>query len=388
MVNSYINNITKEEQFICSVIPYNYKNDSFELYKQLDEESLYKFAKRNLIESIVGYRLIERYGEDNLDSRWSCSYNETKNRITAYLDELDRVAKLFQDENIPLVALKNSGIAKAIYPYPGLVPMGDVDTLVRRSDFINAHKILLMNGYKIETPNKFHKADVNIGYRHGSSEYTTTLSNGEQLWFELQWRPVEGRFLRPDQEPNVDDLMDRSISIKDSALRILSPEDNLLQVCLHAAKHSYVRAPGFRLHLDVDRIVSGTNIDWNIFLKNVYKHKVKVPVYFALILPKVLFDTNIPDYVINKIQPNFLKKFVISRWLKKIGLFNPHEKKFGKISYLLWNAMLYDSIYGLIKSIFPNRSWMKNHYNVKNSLLLPYLYIKRVWELIFYRMKT
>ena len=388
MVNSYINNITKEEQFICSVIPYNSKNDSFDLYKQVDEESLYKFAKRNLIESIVGYRLIERYGEEKLDSRWIRSYKETKNRITAYLDELDRVAKLFQDENIPLVALKNSGIAKAIYPYPGLVPMGDVDTLVRRSDFINAHKILLMNGYKIETPNKFHKADVNIGYRHGSSEYTTILSNGEQLWFELQWRPVEGRFLRPDQEPNVDDLMDRSISVIDSALRILSPEDNLLQVCLHTAKHSYVRAPGFRLHLDVDRIVSGTNIDWNILLENVYKHKVKVPVYFSLILPKVLFDTNIPDYVINKIQPNFLKKFIISKWLKKIGLFNPHEKKFGKITYLLWNAMLYDSIFGLVKSVFPKSNWMKNHYGVEKSLLLPYLYIKRVWELIFYRMKT
>ena len=376
------------ENFICSVIPTGFRSDSFDLYKQIDDKLLFDIAKKNLVESIVGYRLFEKFGEEKLDSRWIRSYKETKNRISAYLDELDRVAKLLQKENIPLVALKNSGIAKAIYPYPGLVPMGDVDTLVRRSDFINAHKILLMNGYKIETPNKFHKADVNIGYRQGSSEYTTTLSNGEELWFELQWRPVEGRFLRPDQEPNVDDLMDRSISINDSALRILSPEDNLLQVCLHTAKHSYVRAPGFRLHLDVDRIVNGTDIDWNIFLENVCQHKVKVPVYFSLLLPKVLFDTNIPVTVLNDIKPNFLKKYIISRWLKKIGLFNPHEKKFGKINYLLWNAMLYDSIFGLIKSVFPTSSWMKDHYGIKNSLFLPYLYMKRVWGLIFYRMKT
>ena len=384
----YFNSLSLVEPFICSAIAFKPKEDTFELYEQLDDERVYVFAKNNLVDSIIGYRLIEKYGKDNIPIHWINSYNITNERITSYLKELDRIGEILSKREIRLVALKNSGIAKAIYPYPGLVPMGDVDTLVRRSDFINAHKILLMNGYKIETPNKFHKADVNIGYRQGSSEYTTTLSNGEELWFELQWRPVEGRFLRPDQEPNVDDLMDRSISIKDSALRILSSEDNLLQVCLHTSKHSYVRAPGFRLHLDVDRIVCGTNIDWNIFLKNVYKHKVKVPVYFALILPKVLFDTNIPDHVINKIQPNFLKKFIISRWLKKIGLFNPHEKKFGKISYLVWNAMLYDSIFGLIKSVFPTSSWMKDHYGIKNSLFLPYLYIKRVWGLVFYRMKT
>ena len=47
--------------------------------------------------------------------------------------------------------------------------------------------------------------------------------------------------------------------------QILSPEDNLLQVALHTAKHSYVRAPGFRLHSDVDRIVCFQEINWNIF---------------------------------------------------------------------------------------------------------------------------
>ena len=51
-----------------------------------------------------------------------------------------------------------------------------------------------------------------------------------------------------------DDLIDRSQQIEGTSLRILSPEDNLLQVCLHTAKHSYVRSPGFRLHLDVDQL--------------------------------------------------------------------------------------------------------------------------------------
>ena len=56
----------------------------------------------------------------------------------------------------------------------------------------------------------------------------------------------------------------------------------MLQVALHTAKHSYVRAPGFRLHVDVDRIVSTQNIDWKIFENMVCKLRVKTAVYISL----------------------------------------------------------------------------------------------------------
>ena len=57
--------------------------------------------------------------------------------------------------------------------------------------------------------------------------------------------------------------MTDSLEVNGSNVRILAPEDNLLQVALHTAKHSYVRAPGFRLHSDVDRVVRFQSIDWN-----------------------------------------------------------------------------------------------------------------------------
>ena len=87
------------------------------------------------------------------------------------------------------------------------------------------------------------------------------------MWVELQWRPVAGRWIREDQEPNADDLINRSLPITGTNVRLLAPEDNLLQVCLHTAKHSYMRAIGFRLHTDVDRIVNYQNINWNIFYR-------------------------------------------------------------------------------------------------------------------------
>lgn len=387
-LNRFFESSSIVERFICSAISYTSKEVAIGLYEQLDDKTAYIFAKNNLVDPIVGRYLIDKYGEKNIPKRWVVSYRKTAKRISAYLSELDRVAKLFDEENIPLIALKNSGIARVIYPYYGLVPMGDVDTLVRRSDFINAHKILVQNGYKIAAPNQYNLADVDVGYRKGSSEYTTTLSNGQQLWFELQWRPVEGKFLRPDQEPNTDDLIDRSISVDGTDLRILSPEDNLLQVCLHTAKHSYVRAPGFRLHLDVDRIVNGQVIDWNLFLEYVLRHKVKIPVYFSLVIPQVLFNTPIPLDILEKIKPAPLKKHVLSSWIKKAGLFNPHEKKFGKVEYILWNAFLYDTIGGLLRAIFPDVAWLRDKYNLTKIYHLPIAYIRHFRDLALNKMGT
>ena len=388
IINNYISQFSQVEQLLCSAIASTPKDNTFELYEQIDDHIIFEAAKKNLVDSIIGYRLIEKYGKDNIPLHWVNSYKSTNEKIASYLEELDRIADIFSKDGIPLIALKNSGIAKAIYPYPGLVPMGDVDTLVRRSDFIHAHEILIKNGYEIASPNKYHIADEKIGYRTGGSEYKTILPNGQQLWFELQWRPVEGRFLRPDQEPDGDRLVDRSISTDGSKLRILSPEDNLLQVCLHTAKHSYVRAPGFRLNLDVDRIVNGQKIDWSLFLKNVIFHKVKVPVYFSLLIPKVLFNTPISEAVLKEIMPAPLRRHILSRWIQRIGLFNPHEKKFGKMGFIFWNAMLYDSVGGLKRAVFPDAKWMQDKYNLKKRYQLPYFYIKRVRDLVVNRMPT
>ena len=214
------------------------------------------------------------------------------------------------------------------------------------------------------------------------------LSNGEKLWLELQWRPVAGRWIRPDQEPSAEELMSRSVPISGTAVRILSPEDNLLQVALHTAKHTYIRAPGFRLHLDVDRIVKHQKINWNIFIRNVLRLQVKTPVYFSLIIPSKILGTPIPENVLKELEPPKWKVRSISHWLTSAGLFNPDERKFSRTGYLIFNALLYDNWSGLLKGIFPERSWMVERYEIEvQEHILPF-YIRRLVDLTFKRLKT
>ena len=104
--------------------------------------------------------------------------------------------------------------------------------------------------------------------------------------------------------------------IPGSAARLLAPEDNLLQIALHTAKHSYVRAPGFRLHTDVDRVVRRQPLNWDLFLTRVIALEVKTPVFFSLAIPRSLFGTPIPDEVLAQLQPHPWKLALITKWLQ------------------------------------------------------------------------
>jgi len=378
---------TQVEQALVATL--NRVPDGDVLYRQVGESALWQAAQENRVVPIVAHALMDTWVSDDVPDHWRLAHEETHTRISAYLAELDRVADRLAEAGIPLVALKNGGIARGIYPCPGCCPMGDLDVLVEKRHFRQAHKILLAEGYHFEFRSPLEEAELAAAEESGGAEYWKLLPNGEKLWFELQWRPVAGRWIRPDQEPKAEALMTRSISIPGTAVRLLAPEDNLLQVALHTAKHTYVRAPGFRLHLDVERIVRAyPDLAWDVFVERVVHLQVKTPVYFSLAIPKTLFETPIPDAVLAQLRPPAWKERLIGRWLQKVGLFNPDEPKFNKPGYILFNALLYDDLRGLLRAIFPDRAWMRERYGFHSSLLLPYYHARRLFDLAFRRVNT
>ena len=183
--------------------------------------------------------------------------------------------------------------------------------------------------------------------------------------------------------------MARSIAIPGTAVRLLAPEDNLLQVALHTAKHSYVRAPGFRLHLDVERIVRGyPDLDWDHFVAQAVDLQVKTPVYFSLAIAHQLLNTPIPQKVLAQLRPAAWKEQVLAQQIGRAGLFNPDESKFTRVGYILFTSLLYDDAAGLARGVFPDPAWMRNHYEVRRDALLPYFYGRRLADLVLRRART
>ncbi len=359
-----------------------------EVKTKANADSFFEFAKQNDVAPQIAHALIDNFKPENISQKWINVHKENYNKISIYLKELDHISSVFSVNGMSLVALKNGGIARAIYPCPGCCPMGDLDLMIEKHNFRYAHSLLLNQGYHFEFRSHIEENDLQNAEEDGGSEYWKILPNGEKLWLELQWRPVAGRWIRLDQEPRAEVLMANSAAIPNTKVRLLSPEDNLLQVCLHTAKHSYMRGIGIRLHTDVDRIVRYQTINWKAFLDTVIKKQVKTSVFFSLAIPKQIFDTPIPEDVIKKIQPATWKRKIIYLWLNRAGLFNPNERKFSKVGYIIFTSLLYDDFRGLLRSIFPEKKWMREKYKTTNNVHLFFQYFKRLIDLAIRRANT
>ena len=310
------------------------------------------FAENNQLGPVVAHFALDNLSDNHqLSPEWNNIHNHSAERMRIFMKSLDEVALHFSRHSIPVVALKNSGIARGIFPCIACCPMGDIDVLIRKDDFITAHKIVQDLGFSFSSRSKVEPADLGSALAEGGGTEYYRESYGIGVWLELQWRPIAGRWLRKDQEPNGDELIERSVAIPGTAVRLLNPTDNLLQVALHTAKHSYVRAPGLRLHTDVDRLVRYSPPDWSKFLELVNSYSIRTPVYFSLLIPRLLLNSPIPDEVIEKLAPPPWKRAIILKWLKKIDLFQPDEQKFNRFEMMMFHALLYDDLKGLAASI-------------------------------------
>ena len=147
-----------------------------------------------------------------------------------------------------------------------------------------------------------------------------------------------------DKEPDTDELFRRFYYADKTDIGILSPEDNLLQVCIHTAKHSYVRSPGLRLHLDVERIVRHKQIDWKIFLERVKQaHVTTSNVLFSFHTFGVVSHTYSRRCTFGTYAPKGKRKR-IEHLLAHAGLLHPQSAKFTKVQFLFFQTSLYDSI--------------------------------------------
>lgn len=362
---------------------YNKKEEEYakKILKDINIDHFFDCCNEHEMDTIIYPKLVRLYN-GNLPEIWHTNYFKTKEHITFMINKLIEVAEKFHDSEINIVALKNGGIAAALIDDMAKCPMGDVDTLVKKEDFFVAHNILLEMGFKFKFRSNFEFENLQNAYNDGSSEYYYSDNKENNLWFEMSWRPIAGRWIRIDKEPSASELINDSIYAKNTKVRILSAEDNLLQIAIHNAKHSYVREPGFRLHLDIDRVVKFNEINWDVFVNKVFNVGVKTAVYYSLLIPSKLFGTPIPSEVLQKLKPGFFKNKTICYLLKKVKLLHPKSKKFSKLDFVIFQFLLYDKVYDVFKVIVPSITWLKTKYNFKSNFFILYYLIIRLLDLV------
>jgi len=180
---------------------------------------------------------------------------ESNVRRTLWLTrELGRVLEQLRAADVPVIPYKGPVLAHALYGNLTRRQFSDLDLLIHVQDFSRARSALIELGFRpgIQLSPAEERAHLHSGY-----ELTFDSPNGRNL-LELQWQIVP-RFYAVDFD--VDGFFNRARTLDAGGItvRSLCPEDLLLVLCVHAAKHAWIQLSWL---CDIAELAKSHDLDW------------------------------------------------------------------------------------------------------------------------------
>jgi hypothetical protein len=191
-------------------------------------------AARNLVEHGRGFPPeVER----SLQSR----YQANLRRSLWFTAELARIMQHFASRKVRVLPFKGPLLAQSLYQDVGLRSFSDLDFLISPTDFDRAKLALAEIGYRPTTDvtPPIERLWLRTGYERSFD------SVAAKNLVELQWALLPHFYAVDLQLENlrVEDLLERAgpTLVGGCEMTSLAPEDLLLVLCLHAAKHLWTR---------------------------------------------------------------------------------------------------------------------------------------------------
>ncbi len=223
-------------------------------------------------------------------------YQHNARRNLAFTSELFRVLSCLEAHHVPAIPYKGPVLAEAVYGDLALRSFSDLDILVRPADVGSAKAALETLGYTLSSPlsEAEERAYLATGY-----EYTFDGPAGRNL-LEIQWR-ILPRFYAIHFD--CCELFERAASatVSGRTVRTLSSEDLLLTLCVHAAKHAWIRLCWLR---DIAGVVQSQPLDWSLVGERSRDLGIQRILAIGLLLAHRLLGAPVPDWLRESWQGN------------------------------------------------------------------------------------
>jgi hypothetical protein len=222
---------------------------------------------------------------------------------TAYVDIAARNAWFFRQTSlivrelerhgIPVMLLKGVHLARFVYAEPALRSMADVDIMVSRDQLPEAERVLLDQGFGP-------RPRPDLVERCTWSNHLDKLEKEGAPVVELHWH-IE----RPRSAFSIDlaGLWQRSqpATLDGAPVRLLSPEDLVLHLVLHASYHHRFDRSALKAIVDVNAVLvrQGEAFHWQRLVDRAIEWKASGFVYTTLRLAVDILDSPIPEAVLH-----------------------------------------------------------------------------------------
>lgn len=200
--------------------------------------------------------------------------------------ELIRILDCLDGLGIEVIPYKGVVLSEAYYGDMALRQSGDMDLFVRKQDVARIKSAVRDLGY---TPRVLIPEDAEQDYIASGYECTFDSPAGKNL-LELQWA-LQPRFYAVDFD--MDGLFERAVnvSVAGSRVKTPSPEDLLLILSIHAAKHVWGRLIWL---CDIAQILKRDNLNWDWIQDRARDLGIARILHITLLLANRLLATTIP----------------------------------------------------------------------------------------------
>ena len=208
--------------------------------------------------------------------------------------ELFRVLDCIEALGVEAIPYKGVVLAETFYSDMALRQSGDMDLFVRARDVVRIKHAVRELGYTVRVPVP---EDAEEDYIASGYECTFDSPLGKNL-LELQWA-LQPRFYAVDFD--MDGLFARGVEAMVAGRRVktLSPEDALLVLAVHAAKHVWGRLIWL---CDIAQVVKRGNLKWDVVEERAREVGIQRILRVTLLLANQLVGMEIPSQMENAVR--------------------------------------------------------------------------------------
>lgn len=210
---------------------------------------------------------------------------------------LKEMLPVIRENGAEVIVLKGPAIAQLLYERPGERTYKDLDLLCREEDY-----------------GKVWEALTSLGYRTTAGPTLPARKAEQETHFERKFHHPDG-LARVDVHPDAmklgvrprhaDDLWKRAVPtmLEGEPTWVLSPDDQLLTLCVHLHRHGFIRLIWFK---DIDLLLRrhGDDLDWDMIRADARAEGSESSLWYSLMLTRKLLGTPLAPETEKSFRPN------------------------------------------------------------------------------------
>ncbi len=345
------------------------------LFHQLGPAACLALAQANHVEAMVGVAMEGVLPSGGFPQEWRRSLAANQARVVALVNALESVVRRLEAAGIRSAVVEGGGAWLGSELPLSAFGAGDFDLLVAAGHDAVVAACFRAEGFVAETRREVDFSRVEFRRQHHGA---TQWLNAGAIPFDRRWVPLHFT------DRSAQWLARRIPSRKSAALHVLDPTDGLLFVCIHTSLHSYVRAPGIRLHVEADRLVRDNPIDWERLVQETRATGLVTRVFVSLALAAAFFATPIPEAVFAGLCPPGWRWWAIRSLLQREGILAQGRAKLPRGKTVLLDALLEDRGVGAWtrSALLPSGDWLRARHSDPAAAPLWRLHLNRFRRLL------